>query len=311
MQAPEVSVLIPVGERYDDTKELFRDYKAALAASGRSYEIIYILDGRKDDVARDLESLIGEGEPITALQFGQAFGEAAALTAAFDRATGQIILTLPAYFQAEASEIPRLLDALAKCDMVVTRRWPRRGGALGRFRRMVFHRLIAWLTGQRFNDLGCSVRAFRRDVVAEIAIYGDQHRFLPLLAIKQGFSVREVDVKQSPKDEFRGAYRLREYAHRILDILTVLFLMRFTKKPLRFFGMLGTIIFLLGAIFLAILVIQKVVFAMALADRPALLLSSLLVVVGLQLFALGLLGELIIFTHARELKEYKIERIIN
>lgn len=311
MQAPEISVLIPVGIRHDDTKSLYREYRAALAASGRSYEIIYILDGQREDVARDLESLIGEGEAITAVQLGQAFGEAAALTAGFDRAAGSIILTLPAYFQAEAGEIPRVLDALTQCDMVVTRRWPRRGGVLSRFRRAVFHRLVALFTGARFEDLGCNVRALRREVVSEIAIYGDQHRFLPLLAIKQGFSVREIDVKQSPKDEFRGVYRLREYAHRVLDILTVLFLMRFTKKPLRFFGMVGTIIFSIGATFLLVLVVQKIFFGMPLADRPALLLSSLLVVVGLQLFALGLLGELIIFTHARELKEYKIERIIN
>ena len=311
MPAPEISVLIPVGERYDDTEALYFEYKASLDASGRSYEIIYILDGERGGVMPALEALVGAGEPVVVLQLGRAFGEATALTAGFERAQGSVIVTLPAYYQIEASEIPGLLEEQAECDMVITRRWPRRGSGLSTLRRSLFHRLVAWMTRERFDDLGCNVRVFGAEVLEEISIYGDQHRFLPVLAAKQGFSVRQIDVKQSPKDEFRGAYRLREYAHRMLDILTVFFLMRFTKKPLRFFGMLGTITFLAGLIYLLVLVVQKLVFATALGDRPALLLSSLLIVVGLQLFALGLLGELIIFTHARELKEYKIDRIIN
>lgn len=311
MQAPEVSVLIPVGERRDDCRELYHQYRSALEVSGRSYEIIYIIDGKRQSAADDITSLIAEGEAIAAVQLGTTYGEAAALTMGFHHASGRILLTLPAYYQIEASEIPRLLDELADCDMVVTHRWPRQSKALGRLRHRLFHRLVQRLTGQKFNDLTCNVRAFKREVSEEIIIYGDQHRFLPILAAKEGFSVRELKVKHSPKDENRLAYRPREYAHRVLDILTVFFLTRFAKRPLRFFGMLGTLTFLVGALFLSILIVEKIFFSVALGDRPALLLSTLLVVVGLQLFALGLLGELIIFTHAREIKEYKIDRIVN
>src|SRR5690606_27486643 len=150
---------------------------------------------------------------------------------------------------------------------------------------------------------GCGARVMSRRVVQEITIYGDQHRLLPVLAAQQGFAVREVDVAQSPRDEFRGRYRLREYLHRLLDLFTVFFLTRFTKKPLRFFGMSGRGTFTLGGLMLAVLVVQRLVFEQPLADRPALLLSCLLLVLGVQLFALGLLGELIIFTHAKDLKE--------
>ena len=144
----------------------------------------------------------------------------------------------------------------------------------------------------------------------EIPLYGDQHRFLPALARQRGFRIAEVELRQSEKDMFRGRYRVREYLHRLLDILTVFFLVRFTKKPLRFFGTLGFIAASVGALFTLVLVVQRLFFDMPLADRPALLLASLLIVLGVQTFALGLIGELIIFTHASAMKEYTIRRVI-
>jgi hypothetical protein len=150
----------------------------------------------------------------------------------------------------------------------------------------------------------------KRRVLEEISLYGDQHRFLPVLAHRQGFRVTEVDVRQSNRDRFDGGYRAREYAHRALDIFTVFFLVRFTKKPLRFFGMVGASTFGLGALLNLWLTIDKLALGHSLADRPALLLGALLMVLGLQVFALGLLGELIIFTHARDIKDYQIDEII-
>jgi hypothetical protein len=155
-----------------------------------------------------------------------------------------------------------------------------------------------------------AVRLFSRAVAHEVPLYGDQHRFLPALASRRGFRVREIELRQSPKDRFHGHYRLREYLHRFLDVLTVFFLVRFTKKPLRFFGTIGFIAAGIGGVATAILVFQKLFFGQALAGRPALLLASLLVVLGVQTFALGLIGELIIFTHATGMKEYTIRRVI-
>ena len=125
-----------------------------------------------------------------------------------------------------------------------------------------------------------------------------------------GFRVAEIPLRQSPRDRRQGTYPPREYARRALDVFTVFFLVRFTKKPLRFFGMVGTTVFAAGALITAWLILDRLFFGSALADRPALLLSSLLVVLGLQLFAIGLLGELIIFTHARELKDYQIDKVV-
>jgi glycosyltransferase involved in cell wall biosynthesis len=306
----EVSVVVPVGARHADITELYQDYKAALETLGRTYEIIVVLDGRYPDVTAGLELLRARGEPLVVVSLTKAFGESTALMAGFERAQGAIIVTLPGYYQIESSEIPKLLDALAGADVAIGLRWPRAGSGFESLRRAAFHRTLRFITDIKFGDLGCGARAMKRRVIEEISLYGDQHRFLAVLAHRQGFRVAEVAVRQSPRDRFEGHYRLREYAHRMLDIVTVLFLVRFTKKPLRFFGMIGLTLATIGAILLAYLVIARLGFGEPLADRPALLLTSLLVVLGLQLFAIGLLGELIIFTHAREIKDYQVESVI-
>jgi len=308
---PDFSVIIPVGERHADIANLYAEYRAALRALGLRFECIFVVDGPQRDIADALRRIHGEGEEVTVVSLTRAFGEATALMAGFQHARGRFIATLPAYYQIEAGEVGKLLHALDSADLVIAHRSPRAGGPFESLRRRTFHRLIAAVTGTRFNDLGCTARVMKREVMEEIALYGDQHRFLPLLAVRQGFRVTEVAVRQSAHDRFEGVYRPREYAHRALDIFTVFFLVRFTKKPLRFFGMLGVTTFGIGGLLLAWLVFDRLVLRHALADRPALILSSLLVVIGLQLFALGLLGELIIFTHAREIKDYQIEKVVH
>jgi len=307
----DLSVIVPIGSRHGDLGVLYRDYRAALAALGGRTEFIFVFDGPNPGAAAHVEQLLRQGERITIIELTRSFGEATALMAGFQRANAPIIMTLPAYDQVEATEIAKLVRALDDgADLAIAHRWPRAGGAWESMRRDAFHGIIAKVTGLKYRDLGCSARAFRRRVLEEISLYGDQHRFLPVLANRQGFRVAEIDVRQSPRDRFRGSYSLKEYVRRSLDIFSVFFLVRFTKRPLRFFGMLGAGTFALGALITAWLVIDRLFLHHPLADRPALLLSSLLVVLGLQLFALGLLGELIIFTHAREMKDYKIDRIV-
>jgi glycosyltransferase involved in cell wall biosynthesis len=306
-----LSVIMPVGKRHAvDIAALYTEYRAGLASLEMPYEFIIVIDGPKPEIAASLQRLLARGENLVVISLTKRFGEATALMAGFLRASGRIIVTAPAYHQIQGAEIGKLVRALDKADLAIGRRWPRVGSRFEVLRRNAFHRLIAAVTGQRFNDLGCGARAMKRRVLEEISLYGDQHRFLPVLANRQGFRVSEVDVGQSPLDRYRGGYATREYAHRVLDIFTVFFLVRFTKKPLRFFGMLGASTFVIGALLVAWLAIDRLVFMHPLADRPALLLSSLLVVLGMQLFALGLLGELIIFTHARDIKDYQIDEVV-
>ena len=309
---PEISAIVPVSQRVQDLDELAPEYVSALEATGKSFEIVFIVDGDKPEPFEQLQKLASHDARLRIIKFAKAFGEATAIAAGFRNSSGDIIVTLPAYFQVEATAIGTLVDALDNNDMVVARRSPRaQKSAFEGFRRRMFHWLIRVSSGENFSDLGCAARAIRRQVLEEIPVYGEQHSFLPLLASRQGFRVQEVVVKQSERDRFDGGYGPRTYLHRFLDIFSVVFLVRFTKKPIRFFGMIGSITFVFGALFLAYVVVQRLFFGVPLADRPALLVSSLLTVLGLQIFALGLLGELIIFTHAREIKEYTIEKIVN
>lgn len=310
VDSPRYSVIIPVGERIDELDVLLEEYDQAMRSTGRTYELIVVLSGRKSAAMEFLSNMCDAKPHLRVLELARDFGESAALSSGFHAALGEWFLTLPAYYQVAPTEIPRLIEAGENgADMLIAIR-PRKGASFDKLRRRAFHALFRFTSGMRFRDLGCGVRLLKHEVAEEVALYGDQHRFFPALARRRGFRVREVELTQSPKDMFRGRYRLREYLHRFLDIFTVFFLVRFTKKPLRFFGTIGFVAAGLGGLFTLVLVVQRLVFGIPLADRPALLLATLLIVLGVQTFALGLLGELIIFSHAGESKEYSIRRVI-
>jgi glycosyltransferase involved in cell wall biosynthesis len=307
----QLSVIIPVGKRYADMRELYAEYQVGLEPAHLAHEFVFVLDGPHPQVMSELEQLIDEGASnIIIISLSRPFGESTALMAGLERSSGGVIVTLPAYHQIDGRDVAKLIAPLETADVAIGWRWPRSGGALERMRRAMFHGMVAGVTGMRLHDLGCGARAMKRRVLEELSLYGDQHRLLAVLADRQGFRVTEVELRQSERDRFDGVYRPREYAHLVLDVFTVFFLVRFTKKPLRFFGMIGASMCGLGVLVVLYLVFDRLAFNQSLADRPALLLSSLLVVLGLQLFALGLLAELIIFTHARHMKDYQAAEII-
>jgi glycosyltransferase involved in cell wall biosynthesis len=305
-----LTVIVPVGGRHGDARKLYAEYKAGLAAMPIPAEFLFVLDGPRPKFAEQLDELLRAGEQFTVISLTRSFGGAAALMAGVERANGDAIITMPAYHQIEAAEIRKLVAGLDNADVAIATRTQRVAGAFDRMRRSLYHRLVNSLTGLRFSDLGCSARAIRRRVFDELDLYGEQHRFLPVIADRLGFRVTEIAVRQSSLDRFDRVYRPREYARHLIDLFSIFFLVRFTKRPLRFFGMLGATTFSVGAVLIAYLCVERVFFDEKLADRPALLLAALLVVLGMQIFALGLLGELIIFTHARDLKDYRVEDVI-
>jgi glycosyltransferase involved in cell wall biosynthesis len=308
----DISAIVPVTQRTQETAELAAEYISALTATELSFEILFVVDGEKPGVSESLRQIAADDKRVRIIRFTKEFGEATAVSAGFRHSSGRIIITLPAYYQIEPESISKLIGELDECDMAVALRSPRhRKSTFEVQRRKLFHWLIKISSGETFSDLGCTARAFKRQILEEISLYGEQYSFLPVIASKQGFRVKEIAVPQSERDWFHGRYSLRSYLHRILDIFSVVFLVRFTKKPIRFFGMIGSLTFLLGALVVLVVVVQRLFFDVPLADRPVLLLGSLFTVLGLQIFALGLLGELIIFTHAKEIKEYTIEEIVN
>lgn len=312
MSQVELSVIIPVGERSEKVVSLYQSYRDAVAKSGLSHEFVFVIDGIYDEITQGLKALKAQGEPLTIINFSRYFGEATAISAGFQNASGALIMTLPAYEQVVPEAIPEVIGACQESDvdMVIACR-RRKDHWFNQFQARIFNSILGRFADFPFNDMGCGVRIFRRQVLDEVEIYGDLHRFLPLLARQQGFSIREIHVDQSSSDTFLRLFHPGLYLRRALDLLIAVFLSKFNKRPLRFFGLLGASASAVGGLGLLVLIFQRLVYDQPLADRPALLLCALLAVLGVQLIAIGLVGETIIFTHAREIKEYKIREIIN
>jgi glycosyltransferase involved in cell wall biosynthesis len=316
---PEVSVVIPVVERYGDLRQLHREFADELERLGRSAEFVFVVDDSQRGALPVLRELQRElqsepGRDILIITLGGAFGEAAALTLGMEKARGEKILTLASYFQVDPRGLADAFDALERhdggVDLVVGRRHPRIDSTFNRLQSHLFHGVVSRLTGTRFHDISCGFKLMKRRVSRELNLYGGLHRFIPLLALSRGFTVREIALRQRDEDRGTRYHSTGTYLGRLLDILTVFFLTRFTRTPLRFFGLLGTVLFVLGFGIDLIAVVQKALGEQGLADRPILLLGVLLMVLGVQTLSLGLIGEIIIFTHARTVREYQVAEVI-
>ena len=310
--ATDVSVVIAVRdpEKAAPLRELYHMYREALEAAGVTYECIFALEGEQPESVEALLSLKDEGEPVRVLQFNRWYGGATVLMAGFEAASAPVILTLPAYRQIAPEGISEVLRALDDHHMVVGRRTSRRLGLWGGMQVRVFHGLLRMLSGFTFQDLGCSVVAFRKELLEMIDMYGDQHRFLPVLAAHYGFRVVEVDVPVAPEARQQPGRPFATVVKRLFDLLSIFFLTTFTAKPLRFFGSIGVLSFVAGFGLSTYLAFQRLVLGVPLADRPILLVGILLIVIGVLFVALGLIGEMIIFIHARKFRSYTVERVV-
>ncbi len=306
---PEVSVVVPIVDKDGDPSRLYELFSAELRLLGKSFEFLFVVDGGKQHVLPQLEELRRRAEDrIEILCLERPFGEGTALAVGFGRARGEIIVTTASFFQVQPSEIGKALAPVERgeADVVVGRRYPRLGGVLNRAQAYVFHWILSQVTRTRFHDVTGSFRAMRRRVARELDLYGDLYRFLPILAVNRGFSVREVKMRQHQEDRPRRIHGPMPLLRRLLDLLTVFFLTRFTQRPLRFFGMIGLAVGGIGSAFTLYLGIYRLLDLGSIGDKPLLLLGVLLLVLGVQSISIGLLGEIIIFTHGKRIKEYKI-----
>jgi DNA-binding transcriptional ArsR family regulator len=306
----DIDVIVPVGGRTDDLAVLHRRRREALQASGYRPSFTYVLDGDVPEARDTLSALARDSDDACVIQLSRRFGETAAVLAGFANTKTERLMILPAFEQIETASLGRVLDALTDADLVTVRRFPRCDSALRRGQSYVFETLLKRVGSSGFRDPGCTVHALNRAVLEETTLYGEQHGFLPLLAANVGFKVVEIDLPQARRDAVRKVHRPRGYLHRLVDILSVFFLTRFTRRPLRFFGPAGAACTGIGLIGLAVVVVQRLVLDVPLAERPALILSSLLVAVGLQVLAIGLIGELIVFINARSMRQYRVREII-
>ena len=301
-----VSCIVPVTGRVPDLSALYREYAAALSGAGLSFEFIFALEPWRQHDEEVLAGIQATGAPVRVFAAGQPLGESSLLRAAIPLCRGEIVVTLPAYRRVQAEALLPLLDRVGHgVDLATAVRSPRQDSGVNRFQSRIFHALIAPATGRDFHDLGSGVNAIRRDALDQVPLYGDFLRFLPVLAAREGFRVEEVPSPQHPGDRGLRLHSPGTYARRLLDILGLYFLVRFTEKPLRFFGLLGSGVSLAGCLVLAILLVQRLQ-GHGIADRPMLVLGVLLVVIGIQAIALGLIGEIIVHFSATHRRSYRL-----
>jgi glycosyltransferase involved in cell wall biosynthesis len=304
-----VSVVVPVVERTDDLMGVYRAFARELESRSEEFEFLFVFDGRFAPPP-ELVALGREKEGVRILRFAREFGETAALRIGIEKSRGDLVLTLPAYFQVQPEGVGRLLDAIAAgADMAVANRSPRLDSWLNRMQSRVFHRIVGGVTDQQFHDMACGVRAMRRTVAEALPLYGDLHRFIPALALREGYRVDEVPLAQHPDDARIRVYSPGVYFRRLIDIAAFFFLAKFTERPLRFFGLVGSVFLMSGAALSLVLLVQRFE-GQGIANRPALLLAVLLVALGVQLIGLGLVGEIIVHLRAPHRRAYRVrERI--
>lgn len=306
---PLVSVVIAISDTEAHPRNVIEGFGKALHQAGYRSEFVLVLDGpvgRFEDELRELTQ--HWAVHVVALE-GGGLGESIALSAGVAKAKGDLVVNAPPYLQIEPEDIVDVVKALeAGADCVATWRDRRVDPWLNQLQSRLFNRVLRMIMKAPFHDLNSGTRGFRRQVLEEVAVYGELYRFLPVLAARQGFRVVEVRVRHREEQGRAGFYGVGVYLRRLLDIVAISFLTRFTQRPLRFFGYLGFAAIVLGAPIAGYFLYQRLFTeGYSLADKPAFVMSAILAAFGVQLIGFGLIGEIIIFTQAPNLRDYKVE----
>jgi len=308
----DVTLLVPVQTGDGRIEEVVEGLGAELDRLGKTWECIAVFDGCRGPAWEAATRLVEERpDQMRAIAFQQPFGASACLSEGFETSRGRVVVTSPQYLQVEPAEIEALLAAIeGGADLVAPWRHPRVDPLLNRVQSSMFNLVMRRILGSTFHDLNCYFRAMRREVLEEMAVYGDMYRFLPAIAQRQGFQVEEVKVRHRQEWGGAGFFGLGVYIRRLIDIIGVVFLTHFTLKPLRFFGALGALFAGIGGI-VTLIVFGQWLFLddSSLYSRPIFMIGILLFVLGVQVIGFGLVGEIIIYTQANKLREYRIERV--
>ncbi len=292
-----ISVVVPVHDEERSVEPLYDELRAALDPLGEAWEAVFVDDGSTDGSFAALTRLHSAAPNVRVVRLRRNFGKAAALAAGFRQSTGETVVTIDADLQDDPAEIPRLLAKLDEgFDLVSGWKTQRRDPIRRRIPSKVFNGVVGRVSGVRLHDLNCGLKAYRADVVRNLRIYGELHRFLPVLAHDRGYRVAELPVNHRPREHGKSRYGMERYLRGFLDFMTVWFMGRYRHRPLHLFGGLGLAMGAIGTALLVYLTILKLS-GEAIGHRPLLTLGVLLVVVGLQFFSLGLLSELITSHH--------------
>jgi len=292
----DVSFVIPVFNEEENVPLLYEEIVAAGNALGGSFEVVFIDDGSTDGSFPALRKIQAGDSRVKIIRLRRNFGQTAALSAGFDYARGDIIVTLDGDLQNDPADAPLLVAKIREgydivCgwrikrkDKLVSRRLPSR----------IANWIISKVTKVRLHDYGCTLKAFRGDIVKHIKLYGEMHRFIPAIASTSGTAIAEIPVNHRPRVHGKSKYNLSKSVRVVLDLLTVKFLLSYSTRPLQIFGLFGLISGFIGVIMGGIMSYQRLVLRQSIANRPLLLLAVLLIVVGIQFITMGLLGEIMV-----------------
>jgi glycosyltransferase involved in cell wall biosynthesis len=310
-----LSVVIPAYNEEENVPILYEKLKKVLDGLGQDYEIIFVDDGSTDGTYQRLKQLAEKDSRLKVIRFKRNYGQTAAMSAGFEHAKGDVIITLDADLQNDPEDIPILLEKLKEGYHVVSGwRKDRKDPFLSRrLPSMIANWLISKITGVHLHDYGCTLKAYRAEVVKDLELFGDMHRFLPALTKRRGAKITEVVVRHHPRMFGRSKYGIGRTVRVLLDIMLVKFLNEYINKPLYMFGSVGFLLLGLGLFSLFYLIFLKLFLEEPIGRRPLLTLSVLLILAGIQLISTGLLAELLvrIYYRTKDTKPYIIQEKIN
>jgi glycosyltransferase involved in cell wall biosynthesis len=308
-----VSIVIPLFNEEENVHPLHEKISLDLKDAGFEYEIVYVDDGSKDKTLDLLEEIQARDKRVIVISLRRNFGQTAAFAAGFDFAKGDIIVTMDGDLQNDPKDIPKLISMMSDYDLVSGWRKKRKDPF---FRRrmpsMMANWLISRVTGVQLHDYGCSLKAYKRDVVKNIRLYGEMHRFIPAVANWYGVKVGEVETTHHPRLRGQSKYGLSRTVKVVLDLITVKFLQSFSTKPIQFFGPMGLISGFLGFLILLYLSVDKIFRGSNIGGRPLLLLGALLIIVGIQMIGMGLISEILVRVYHESQRKpiYVVKKII-
>ena len=310
---PTPSTVIPVLNEEENVSLLAEEIRRSLDTQGLAYEVVAVDDGSTDGTWTRLESIRAQDPRWVLVGLRRNFGQTAALSAGFDHAKGEVIVTLDGDLQNDPADIPRLLALAKDHDVVSGWRKERQDPFLSRrLPSMLANWLISRVTGVRLHDYGCTLKAYRREVLEHLHLYGEMHRFIPAIASWMGISLAEVETNHRPRRFGRSKYGIARTLRVILDLITVKFLLSFATKPIQFFGLLGLLSVSIGIAIGGYLSVLKLAFGAQIGGRPLLFLGILMIVVGVQIIVMGLLGEMLVRVYHESQRKpiYMVKRVL-